>query len=135
MFKRIAGVLMGVLAAFLLINASQWVSFRLYPPPPVAGQEDPHALAAWIAGLPAGAFLIVLAGYAAGSFAGGAVATRLSGRPDVTPAIVVGAILTAAGLGNLMALPHPAWFAAASSLSYVPFAWLGYRGVLSHTRR
>jgi hypothetical protein len=39
--------------------------------------------------------------------------------------LIVGALLTVGGVINLIMLPHPLWFSAASLLTYLPMAWAG----------
>jgi hypothetical protein len=77
--------------------------------------------------MPIAAFIWILLGYAVSAFAGGLIATLISGRRKALPAIIVGAVLMVGGIMNLIMIPyHPVWFMIANLIVYLPFAWLGY---------
>ncbi|MGZ3699895.1 MAG: hypothetical protein ACXVCH_17515, partial [Bdellovibrionota bacterium] len=99
----------------------------VFPPPAGMNFQDPQAVAAFIAGLPVAAFLLMLITFALGSLVGGLIATRVSKEPGPRPALMVGILLTAFGIMNLRAVAHPMWFSVASTLIYCPFSWLGFR--------
>jgi hypothetical protein len=125
MLKGILGALGGLAAALVVIVAFQKVGQLIYPMPAGLDMKDKEAMGAWIKTLPVGAFLLLLAGYAAGSFTGGAVAVLISGK--LGPALAIGGVLTLSGLANVVMIPHPAWVAVASLALYLPMAWLGGR--------
>jgi hypothetical protein len=125
MLKGLLGAAAGLAAAVVVISMVQYAGTLAYPMPADLRAQGPAAIGKWVAQMPLGAFLIVLGGYAAGSLAGGAVAGRMAGK--TWPALAVGLLLTAMGTVNLVVIPHPAWFAAASTAVYLPLAWLGSR--------
>jgi hypothetical protein len=86
-----------------------------------------EALRAWMETLPASVYLVVLAGYVIGALDGSIVATIISGRSALRPAITVGVVLTLASLANVLMIPQPAWFVGASLCIPLPVAYLGYR--------
>lgn len=118
-------VVAGLAASVALIMAVQALSARLYPPPPGLDLTDPGALAELMAQMPLGALLMVELSYAVGSLGGGVAAGMVSRERPYLPAAVVGALLTLAGLANLAAIPHPAWFAVVTTVTYVPCALQG----------
>lgn len=105
--------LAGTLLAMLVIAGVQAIGHQLFPPPAGLAEAQGEALAALMATLPFEAFLAVLIAYFLGAEVGATVAGLISRRP-VLAAAVVGAILLGATAANLLMLPHPAWFAAAS---------------------
>lgn len=108
---RSAGaVIAGAAAAIAIISGVQALSASLYPPPVGLDYNDAEAMRAWVASLPAGALLLVLASYLVGALAGGFVAARLAPAWPTRHAAVIAGLLTVASLMNLSALPHPAWF-------------------------
>jgi hypothetical protein len=107
------------------------VGSKLYPLPQGLDMKDSHALAAYVAAMPPGAVVFLLLGSALGSFVGGVVATAISGRATLKPGVVVGALVTAGGVLNLVQIPHPLWLALALLAMYLPFAWLGSRALQS----
>ncbi|PAX06843.1 hypothetical protein [Sphingomonas lenta] len=58
--------------------------------------------------------LMVLAGYFLGTFAGALAALRLSGWPAA--AWIVGVLVLAGGVANLVTIPHPLWMQTATLL-------------------
>jgi predicted MFS family arabinose efflux permease len=67
----------------------------------------------------------ILLGYALGSCAGGAVATRMNPENGKSNALVVALILLIVGVMNMINVPYPTWFWGASCSIYVVFALLG----------
>jgi predicted MFS family arabinose efflux permease len=60
-----------------------------------------------IRGLPAGAFVLVVIAWGLGALTGSAVATGVSRR--VGPGYLIGVLLLAAAIGNMLMIPHPVW--------------------------
>lgn len=127
--RGIAATAAGMAAAILLIMAVQALGLRLYPLPPDVDPADPAALARVLRDAPVGALLMVELSYAAGSLAAGSVVGLLARRHAFLLAGIVGGLLTLAGFANLAAIPHPAWFAVVSTVTYLPCALLGVVGV------
>jgi hypothetical protein len=76
---------------------------------------------------PLGALLVVIAGWVGGGVAGGLTAARLAPRATVTHALVLGALLTLAGVANNLMIPPPTWFWVVSLGVLAPSAYLGAR--------
>jgi hypothetical protein len=125
MVRSIAAFFVGMIMAVVMIIICQTINMGIYPLPEGLSPENPEALAAYVANAPVGAMVGVLFSYFFGSFAGGAVATRLA--KNSTAGLCVGGALMLAGFKNLADIPHPLWFAIASTLIYLPTAWLGSR--------
>lgn len=125
MREHVLAVLGGVLAGVVGVTFVEALSSFLYPLPPGLNTNDRAAMSAHIAGLPAGAFAMVLAAHATGSFLGGAVCAFISRRKAYDKALIIGLLLMVAGILTLLAMPHPLWFALADVMLYVPFAFLG----------
>lgn len=129
MFRRIVAVIAGLAGSVAVIMVVQALNVRLYPPPAGFDFANPDALAALMAQMPLGALLMVELSYAAGSLAGGAVVHLVVRNRTTGPLIVVGWLLTLAGVANLAAVPHPLWFAVLSTVTYVPCVFLGTAAV------
>jgi len=114
--RSVLAVLAGVMAAFIAIMVVQQVSAMLYPPPPGFDPKDPAAVAALIGSLPLGAFLMVLLSYFLGALLGGYLAARLAPSRRTMHAGIIAVLLVVASILNLMAVPHPVWFAVANLL-------------------
>lgn len=130
MARRILAIVLGVVSGTVFIAIAESVGALIFTPPKGLDFNNRAAFEQWVATLPDSAFCFPLIGYIGGSFIGGVVATLLSGRERRQPALQVGALLTVAGIANLMSMPHPLWFALVSTLVYIPFALLGFRVAL-----
>ncbi len=76
--------------------------------------------------MPEKGFMLLAVVYIIGSFFAGVIATLVSKRAERTPAIVVGIVLTLAGLFNVFNSLHPGWFVAVNLVIYMAFAYVGY---------
>ena len=123
MGRTVGGFFAGFLTAMIVVILCQNLNFVLYPLPEGLDPQDTEALAAHIANSPTGALVGVLASYFFGSFAGGAVASRIGRDPRV--GLAIGIALLIGGLSNLARIPHPLWFQISSTLIYIPSAWMG----------
>lgn len=125
MLRPILAVAAGLATAFVVVLAGEAIGHWLYPPPPGVDVTKPEHLATLMEQLPAGAMAAILAAWAAGSFAGGAVAGRLGRHRGSGLLVGVGMLL--AGAVTMIAIPHPKWFVLASvPIALVP-AWLAGR--------
>ena len=122
---RLGAVGAGLVVSFVLMTLVQALSVRLFPPPPGMDLSDPAALARFMQQLPLGALLLVALSYAVGSVGGGVGVGLVARHAAYGLAAVVGGLLTIAGFMNLAAIPHPAWFAVVTTLTYVPCTLLG----------
>jgi MFS family permease len=127
--KRILSVVAGAAAAMIIITAFETGSAYIQPMPAHINPADKEAIAQLMNQMPLTYFLWLLLGYVVAAFAGGLVAALVSGRHEPRASMIVGIILTIGGVWNLMEIPHPIWFMIASTLCYIPLAWLGFRAV------
>jgi hypothetical protein len=123
--RSILAVVTGIVAGSVVIFLIQL--FSPYQPPEQLDLNDKSALAGWIRSLPMSALLIVLLSYFLGACTGGFFTNLIAGSTRFRPALVTGFGLFVAGIANLIAIPHPLWFAVVSSLLYFIGAWLGGR--------
>jgi len=125
--RSVVALLAGAAAAIAIIMGVQAIGATMFPPPPGLDPADPDALSAYMAELPTGTFLLVLASYLLGGLAGGFVAARLAPIRPLLHASLIAVLLTAASVLNLMTLPHPTWFVAANLLLVILVPLLGGR--------
>ena len=124
MIRGIAGVIAGVVIGTVVILLIEILGHHLYPFPPGLDPKDHAALARYMMTAPIGAWLFILAAYAAGSFTAGASGAWIARKSWV--GWVDGGILMILGLANLLMIPHPAWFWGSLAL-YLPAAGAGAR--------
>lgn len=108
--KYILPVVVGAMSGMMLITISQTKIVVAY------GNEV----------MPDTAYWVLVGVYAVCSFCAGLIATAIAQRDTAIPAVVVGTVLTLAGIYNMLHLTHPGWFVAGNIVAYLPFAYLGY---------
>lgn len=123
--RTIVAVVAGILAGAVVIFAVEL--FSPHQPPADLDLNDKEKLGEWVKALPLSAYFILLLAYFLGSVTGGWVTNSIAGPLRYRPAMLTGFGLFVAGLMNLIAIPHPLWFAAVSSLMYFVGAWIGGR--------
>ena len=125
--QYILPVVAGFMSGMILQTFGEQGVHALYPLPTGVGLGNPVALEAFLASLPAKAFLLLLANYVLCAFIAGIIATLIIGRKNIAPAFITGALLTLASIYSINLMPHqPLWFTTVSLLSQLSFALLGY---------
>jgi hypothetical protein len=109
MRMSILGVIVGVVVAALLIGAVETVGGFVYLPEGV-DPSDRAAVEAVMANPPLGALLFVLFGWAVGTVCGAWLAVIIARRSPLYHALAVGLTMLAAGVVDMVLLPHPFWF-------------------------
>lgn len=128
--RSILAVVVGFVAASLVMMAVEMVNGRvLYPElgKMAEGVTDREAVRAILATAPVGAFLVVLLGWALGSLVGGFLAAWIGSHAPHGHAIVLGVLLTLAGIANNLMIPPPVWFWVPTLLVFLPAACVGAR--------
>jgi MFS family permease len=131
MGRKILAVIVGWIAAVAIFMVFQMISTMAAPNYPSNAEHIPQeGLRDYIATLPPMVFAIVLIGYIVGAFAGGFITSKMGRRwsPGPTLAFIVGVLLTIGGLLNFFVMfpGQPLWFIAASLISFIPAALIGY---------
>jgi len=128
--RSILAVVAGFVVASVVMMAVETVNGRVLHPQLgriAEGMTDREAIKSLLASAPIGAFLVVMAGWAIGSLAGGWLAARVARRAPVGHALVLGALLTLGGIANNLMVPPPLWFWITSLLVLLPAAYAGGR--------
>lgn len=123
MFWNLAAFFAGAFTGSAFNWAIVTLNFALFPPPEGMDPMDMDALAAYVAGLPTTAFLIVLVAHLGQAFVGAGVAAVLAVHKR-TLAMLIGVLTLLGGVYNLMSLPHPTWMWIEVPL-YLVVAWAG----------
>jgi len=126
--RNILAVIAGFVAASAVMMVIGSINGRvLYPELGrlAEGMTDREAIRAIMANAPVGAFLVVLLGWVLGSLVGGFLAAWIGWNPPVAHALVLGGLLTLAGIANDLMLPPPVWFWIASLVVLLPAACAG----------
>lgn len=124
-FDNALAFVAGVVVSCFFIAALEMFGHRMFPVPANVDYKNREQLKRMVKSLPLGAFLMVELAYLVGSLSGGYVVARFAATRHVQLASGLGVLLTLFGLQNLIAIPHPWWFAVLSSVTYTPVAYLG----------
>lgn len=127
MGRTILAVLVGLVVAWITITLCEFGGVMLHPPAAGTNLADPDALAAHIAGAPPAAMALVLLGWVAGAFDGGAVAALISRRHKTGAALTLGVLIVLGVIANSVMIPHPLWMTVAGLALPIPAAWLAAR--------
>jgi hypothetical protein len=128
--RSILAVIAGFVVASVVMMIVETANGRLLYPElrkRAEGVTDRQEIKAIMASAPVGALSVVLIGWALGSVAGGYLATLISRKPPGGHALVLGALLTLAGVANNLMLPPPFWFWIATFAVLLPATYVGAR--------
>jgi hypothetical protein len=128
--RSVLAVIAGFVVASAVMMAVESVNGRwLYPElgKQAEGVTDREVVRGLMAAAPAGALLVVVFGWVLGSVAGAWVTTRMAKTSGAGHALVLGGLLTLAGIANNLMLPPPVWFWIAGLVVFVPAAYVGAR--------
>jgi hypothetical protein len=124
MLKSSLAVLAGIIGGSAVIWLVEALGHALFPVHQL-DVNDPGSISEHMQGAPFILLSMVLLAYAAGSFTGGWIAVAISER--IAGSVIIGLVLMAFGIFNLLMVPHPLWFTIVSALLYVPMAYWGGR--------
>ncbi len=128
--RSILAVIAGFVAASAVMMVVETVNGRVMYPELgklAEGMTDREEIRVLLSNAPVGAFLVVLLGWVLGSLVGGFLATWIGRNAPVTHALVLGVLLTLAGIANNFMLPPPGWFWIPSLVVFLPAAYAGAR--------
>jgi hypothetical protein len=121
--RAVLGVIVGIIVAFVCVQAAEMITHQLYPFPPGADMHDMATIKKFVATLPMTALVLVLGGWLVGTLLGTFTAAKI-GRSRV-PAYVVGVLLLCGGVANSFVIPQPVWFTAVSVVIFVAVPFVG----------
>jgi len=124
-YKKTLSVIVGVLIASIIFTLFEYIGTLMYPFPKDMNMESESAMKDYIAALPALALIIILVGYAVGSFIAGLVIGKIAKSPLKKLPLIAGTILTIGAIANLYMIPSPIWFMIINIILYIPFTILG----------
>ena len=125
--RKFLGGIVGFVAAFSVIALVQSVGHMIYPTPDDLDPSDAEAFAEYIAALPFGAFLPVLASYLLGTAAGVFAGAWIAGGSGMGFAIAIGGLVLVLTIVNLFMIPHPIWFSAVAVIGIPAAAYVAGR--------
>ena len=124
MIRNVAAIVVGLATAILLIFVIQKVGHFIYPSTADLDTNDVAAMRTYFSQLPLLAQLFPVFSYFIGAFVGSMVACAIgTGQPKKLVGII-GLVLLALTISNLISIPHPHWFSAFAIAVIVGGAWL-----------
>jgi len=121
-----AGVAIGLIAALVIITATDSLVRTMYPAGVSPNIRDLAALRALIAQLPVGALITMVVGWIFAAYAGAVVALTISQRRRWTGLAATGLVL-AVVVAKLAPLAPPLWMLVAAVAGVLAAGWLADR--------
>ncbi|NIA27321.1 MAG: hypothetical protein GWP02_04625 [Desulfobulbaceae bacterium] len=127
MFRNVGAIVIGVITAFVTVMLVDKIGHIVYPLPAGLDFTDPDAIRPYLATLPVGAFLFILASSVVAVFVGTLVACFIGTAKPRVFGTVVGGFVFAASVANFIAIPHPHWLSLATLAGIVLSTLLAMR--------
>jgi hypothetical protein len=115
MVRIIGGIVAGAIVAVATIMLVEMIGHLIFPLPDDLALGDPEVVAGPSPTMPVAAQFIVVLAWFGGALAGGYVAKRICYRWWAAWAIA--ALVAAAGVVNVMMIPHPVWMQIAAVIA------------------
>ena len=128
MVRSILAVIAGFVSTAIVIMVVEAINGQVFHPElakQAEGVTDREVVRAILAKAPISAFLVVLLGWAMGSFTGAYVAVWIARKPAARHGLILGVLVTLAGILNNLMIPPPLWFWIPSLVIYLPAAYVG----------
>jgi hypothetical protein len=122
--RNTAAVIVGLLVAFGVIMGVQMIGHTIWTPPTDLDWNDAEAARTYVSQLPFLALMFPIISYFLGALGGPLVASGIGTARPLTLSGVIGTVLLAATIANLIQIPHPHWFSALAIAAVVIGAWL-----------
>jgi len=121
--RNIAAVLLGLVVGSMLNMAIIELNTSVFfPAPPGMDFNDPEAFSAYMAELPAAAFLVVMVAHLTQAFVGGLIAAFAGKTRPMMLSMIVGGFTMLGGIMAFMMFDSPAWMLIEMPL-YIVCAW------------
>ena len=133
MLRDIGAMLAGLAVSIGVIMAVQMVGHSLWPPPEGLDWSDAEVIRTYTSQLPFLALLFPVGSYFLGTLAGPLLASRIGTQQPLVFVGVIGTVLLAFTVANLIQIPHPTWFSVAAVAAVIIGGWLALQ--LAGSRR
>ena len=127
MVRNVAAALAGIVTAFVMIMLIEKLGHFIYPPPADLDFSDPDVMRPYIATLPFLALLFPMIAWVVATFAGTVLACKIGTANPLAFVAVVGGLVLAGTITNLIMIKHPLWFSLVSLVAVAASAWIAAR--------
>ena len=124
MLRDAGAAIAGIIVAFALIFGIEFIGHMIYPPPEGLDFSDPEAMRPYVASLPLLALLFPMFAWFIATFVGTLVASAIGTARPVIFAAIIGMLILAGTITNLIWIPHPLWFSVIAVIGIIASAWL-----------
>ncbi len=124
MIRNILAIAVAIVVAFVTIMLVEKLGHIVYPPPEDIDFGEPAEVREFIGSLPVGAILFVGAAWAIGTFVGSISGALIGTNKSYIYSVVVGGLVLAGAITNLIIIPHPIWFTIAAPIAVIAAAFL-----------
>jgi hypothetical protein len=131
MLRDVAATVLGLAVAIIVIMGIQMIGHIIWPPPEGLDLNDTAVVQTYVSQLPFTALLFPILSYFLGALAGPVVASKIGTARPIVFAGVIGLVLLAFTIANLIQIPHPYWFSALAVAAVPVGAWLAMN-IVSH---
>jgi hypothetical protein len=125
--RSVSAVVLGLALALFCIIGIEVLSSILHPLPPGLDPGDLEVMEEHVAHYPPGLLLLAGLGWGLTTFLSAWLATRLGSGRHPAHGILVGVILLAAAVANMLMLPYPTWFWVLNLVAFPAGCYLGAR--------
>ena len=124
MLRDIGAIIAGLAVSVIIIMAIQMVGHTLWPPPEGLDWNDTEVIRTYTSQLPFLALLFPIVSYFLGALAGPFVACRIGTLKPLVSVGIIGVVLLAFTIANLIQIPHPIWFSILAIAAVIIGGWL-----------
>ncbi|MCU0322319.1 MAG: hypothetical protein MUE72_07880 [Chitinophagaceae bacterium] len=127
MMRNVISVIAGLATAIITFLLVESLNNSLHPVPNNLDFKDPLAVKTFYEQQPVTLWLLVLLGWAMGSFFCGLLIQLIGKNPNKKLPIIAGSILTVSAIANFVLLPHPIWCIVVGLLIFIPSTIIGHQ--------
>lgn len=127
MVRTVLGVVLGAIAAALILAGSAYAALALHPLPAGGSMRTLGAAAAWVERAPPGAMACIVAGFGVAALLGGWLAAFTARGHRGGAALMIGAPVTVLVLVGAALVPQPDWMPVVAMLLPIPLALCAWR--------
>jgi hypothetical protein len=127
MAKNVAAAIASIVTAFVMIMLIEELGDIIYPPPPDLDFSDPEVMRPYIATLPFLALLFPMIAWVVATFTGTILACKIGTANPLAFAAIVGGLVLAWAIANLIMIEHPLWYSLVSLVAVAASAWIAAR--------
>lgn len=124
MLRNFGAIIAGIAVSVGIIMCVQMAGHALWPPPDGLDYNDTDVIRTYTSQLPFLALLFPIVSYFLGTLAGIYAACRIGTARPLILVGIIGIVLLASTVANLIQIPHPVWFSVLAVAAVIIGGWL-----------